>query len=227
MLRSSLRSRPAQSVGSPWLDTPSLFPKVIEIERYRHKTRKPVRIIPRLADDVREKSGPRRPRLRPAEASLKNELDAQVDLSVAKPEKGKKSGLRFQMRVLNQYLRCVKGEKGLSQYLVREATRESGGSDARFRVSWLRELDHLIYQARRFVQGAKPTGRRTSQHHLILRAVVNGKSFFITKHEYQNRVLAIKTGDQFNRKLVFHAKRHDSHLKVLTYRKERKNLSPR
>ncbi|MCK9360871.1 hypothetical protein M0Q28_01435 [Patescibacteria group bacterium] len=178
-----------------------------------------VRPVPKpLADDVRVVRAHKKPKAKPTESSLKAELAAQLGCLTVK----------FSLRVLNQYVRCVLGIESLAKYLVRKAVNESKRKRVSFRDAWHAELKLLVSQARAYTQAAQNTGLRTSQHYFILRAIgYRGKSVFITRHDLEDRVVAIYTGAQFNRKRAFETARVVSHQKATAFRRAKAHLSPR
>jgi hypothetical protein len=221
MLRASLRSRPAQSVGTPWFDPPPLSPKIVEIERYRHKARvvRPGKAVDPTGPELKKLT------LRGIESFAKS-LEEQ-DLQ------------KFKLRVLNQYVRCVLGKDGLESYLLGAVKRKQHvtgrhikmtrqGISIMFERFWLDQLNLLVVQVRTFVKLAARTDDVTRRGYRILKGVgLRGRAVFVTLHEEQRVVAGIYSGTQWNRKRAFHTARAVSHQQAVQHRRTKALLRPR
>jgi hypothetical protein len=141
---------------------------------------------------------------------------------VLMPPKPSRS-LYLSKRVLRQYVRHVIGhEQGMEDYL-RGKTEEALRHDSYdlYAMTYDRELERLVHEARAFVRSAEDSGKPTRKGYLVHRVEKGGERFVVTLHHQQSVVVGIYTQARFDRKRSHKSACIISHKRAQLFRKNK------
>ncbi len=152
-----------------------------------------------------------------------NALTRQALRRIGAP--GTERGPYASLKVLHQFVRRVLGRTGLEAFLTEASEDVIGRLRAQrrrpktFHQVYALELAGLVARVRTFVAHAGDTGQKTRRGYAILRATVDGRSYFITFNAKDAVIVGIYTEAQFTRKRAFRRSRECSHRLARGYRK--------